>query len=99
MAALGALGHTLVEMDESRRDEERARLLQYVQQVNWNKGQHWEGIAGKFTPKGEFSVGGPKETAYAIYTALKDGDSGARRTGFRGEAEQRSGLMANTIPG
>ena len=26
-------------------------------------------------------------------------DSGARRTGFRGEAEQRSGLIPNTIPG
>jgi hypothetical protein len=27
------------------------------------------------------------------------GDSGARRTSLRGEAEQRSGLMPNTIPG
>jgi hypothetical protein len=26
-------------------------------------------------------------------------DSGRRRTGFRGEAEQRSGLIPNTIPG
>jgi RNA-directed DNA polymerase len=27
------------------------------------------------------------------------GDSGARRTSFRGEAEQRFGMMSNTIPG
>jgi len=26
-------------------------------------------------------------------------DSGRRRTGFRGEAEQRSGLIPNAIPG
>jgi hypothetical protein len=26
-------------------------------------------------------------------------DSGRRRTGFRGEAEQGSGLIPNTIPG
>jgi DNA sulfur modification protein DndB len=40
--------------------------------VNWEKGKHWEGIAGKFTPKGDFAVGGPKETAYAIYSALRE---------------------------
>ena len=45
--------------------------------MNWDKGQHWEGIAGKFTPKGEFSMGGPKETAYAIYAALSDPQSPA----------------------
>ena len=31
--------------------------------------------------------------------AKQRGDSGPRRTGFRGEAEQRSGLIPNTIPG
>ena len=35
------------------------------------------------------------------YSRVQDvfADSGARRTGFRGEAEQRSGLIPNTIPG
>jgi DNA sulfur modification protein DndB len=32
----------------------------------------WENIAGKFTPKGTFSIGGTKETAYAVFAALTD---------------------------
>lgn len=73
LAALGALGHSLVEIsDRGDRDAETRTLMELLRGVRWEKGKHWEGIAGKFTPKGEFSVGGPKETAYAIYTALKD---------------------------
>ena len=30
---------------------------------------------------------------------MMDGDSGARRTGFRGERENDSGVKTNTIPG
>jgi DNA sulfur modification protein DndB len=40
--------------------------------VRWEKNKAWEGIAGKFTPKGRFSVGGTKETAYAVYAVLRD---------------------------
>jgi len=32
----------------------------------------WDGIAGKFTPKGSFSIGGPKEVGYTVAKALKD---------------------------
>ena len=39
------------------------------------KGKTWEGIAGKFSPRGRFSVGGSKETAYAVYAALADRSS------------------------
>lgn len=78
LAALGAFGHTLVGItDPYLRTAERDRRLEQLKTVLWEKGQHWEGIAGKFTPKGEFSIGGPKETAYAIYTAISDPQSPA----------------------
>src|SRR5579863_1443142 len=39
--------------------------------------------------------------SFAFYERLfgVTADSGARRTGFRGEREQRSGMKTNTIPG
>jgi hypothetical protein len=40
----------------------------------------WEGIAGKFTPSGSFSIAGPKEVGYAVAEALEDPESdGGRR--------------------
>lgn len=79
LAALGAMGHELVAIDDDHKRAARSQqLLDLLTPINWSKGKHWEGIAGKFTPKGEFSIGGPKETAYAIYNALKDSQS----TGF-----------------
>jgi DNA sulfur modification protein DndB len=78
MAAIGALGHVLVEIsDPLARQRRTADLAERLAPVNWEKGQHWEGIAGKFTPKGNFSLGGPKETAYAIYAAISDGTTEA----------------------
>jgi hypothetical protein len=35
----------------------------------------WDGIAGKFTPSGSFSIGGPKEVGYAVAEALEDPES------------------------
>jgi DNA sulfur modification protein DndB len=71
LAAIGAMGHTLVGIeDEEKRAEDRKILLAKLKSVNWEKTKHWEGIAGKFTPKGTFAVGGSKETAYTIYGAL-----------------------------
>lgn len=73
LAAIGAMGHPLL---EARTDQERAhvceRLLRQLKNVQWTKGPMWEGVAGKYTPKGKFSVGGTKETAYAVYSALSD---------------------------
>jgi hypothetical protein len=55
--------------------------------VDCEKGKLWEGIAGKYTPRGNFAVGGSKETAYAIYAALTDLTSeGYRRIRRGGEA-------------
>lgn len=50
----------------------RKELLEKLREVKWDKGQRWDGIAGKFTPKGRFSLGGSKETVYAVYAALTD---------------------------
>lgn len=73
LAAIGAVGHELVGIPDPReRSAKREELIERLQLVRWQKGQAWEGIAGKFSPKGKFSVGGSKETAYAVYAALTD---------------------------
>jgi hypothetical protein len=70
LAAIGAMGHELVDIaDPTEWQQRMGELLVRVRGVRWDKGRQWEGIAGKCTPKGTFSVGGTKETAYAIYTA------------------------------
>lgn len=73
LAAIGAVGHDLVNIEN---DTERVVVLEQklglLRRVNWASGPHWEGIAGKLTPKGRFVVGGPKEVAYAVYSALTD---------------------------
>lgn len=76
LAAIGAMGHELLHThDPNERAVIRAELIERLRQVDWRRGKHWEGIAGKFTPKGAFSIGGSKETAYAIYGALTDDTS------------------------
>ncbi len=73
LAAIGALGNPLVAISNAA--ERKARALQLaatLANVDWDRSRRWEGIAGKFTPKGAFSVGGAKETAYAVYSALSD---------------------------
>lgn len=76
MAALGAIGHPLVHIaDADARTQKARELVQTLTSVNWSRDKTWEGIAGKFTPKGSFSLGGSKETAYAVYAALSDPSS------------------------
>lgn len=73
LAAIGAMGHELVNIEEPTiREAKTAALISKLRTVDWRRSKHWEGIAGKFTPKGAFSVGGSKETAYAVYEALND---------------------------
>lgn len=76
MAALGAIGHPLIHITDAKDRASKARELVYgLSDVNWARDKTWEGIAGKFTPKGAFSLGGSKETAYAVYAALTDANS------------------------
>ncbi|MGN6184244.1 MAG: DNA sulfur modification protein DndB [Thermoanaerobaculia bacterium] len=73
MAAIGAMGHELIKIsDKAERDAKRAELLERLRDVRWDRSKAWEGVAGKYSPQGNFSVGGSKETAYAIYSALTD---------------------------
>jgi DNA sulfur modification protein DndB len=73
MAALGAIGHPLINISDPKEREVKTHGLIYdLSAVNWSRDKTWEGIAGKFTPKGAFSLGGSKETAYAVYAALTD---------------------------
>lgn len=73
LAAIGAIGNPLVSIgDPDERKARAAQLANSLAAVSWERGKRWEGIAGKFTPKGAFSVGGAKETAYAVYSALTD---------------------------
>jgi DNA-sulfur modification-associated len=68
MAALGAVGHAVF----ARGEDPQAVAARLAQEVKWEKGQRWAGIAGKFTPRGAFSLGGAKENSYAIFSALTD---------------------------
>jgi len=76
MAAIGAVGHPLVDIaNDAERAKRRTELLDLLRQIRWDKGKTWEGIAGKFTPKGNFSIAGAKDTSYAVYAALTDATS------------------------
>lgn len=73
LSALGAGGHKLINIDDpTARNHQIKILIDGLRDVDWRRAKHWEGIAGKYTPKGAFSVGGSKETAYAVYDALFD---------------------------
>jgi hypothetical protein len=65
------------------------QVVEHLEGVNWDRtyvvehrqdeadvlGSRWDGIAGKFTPSGAFSIGGPKEVGYAVADALENPDS------------------------
>jgi DNA sulfur modification protein DndB len=74
MAAIGAFGHGLLYTADINADI--ARKLERLHKIDWSRGVHWNGIAGKMSPKGSFSTaGGTKENAYPIYRALAEPSS------------------------
>lgn len=78
LAAIGAMGHELLNIDDpAQRRTRAAELIEKLRAVDWRRGRHWAGIAGKLTTKGELSIGGSKETAYAVFGALADETSPA----------------------
>jgi hypothetical protein len=68
--AIGAMGNALLTTPLPQRAAKKAQLLEQLRTVNWAKGEHWAGVCGKYTPSGTFSIGGPKEVAHAVYSAL-----------------------------
>jgi DNA sulfur modification protein DndB len=77
LAAIGAFGHSLLSEGLSGADLEEAAAdrAEELLTVNWTRGPHWNGIAGKMTPSGRLSIAGAKESAYVIYKALTDVNS------------------------
>jgi DNA sulfur modification protein DndB len=73
LAAIGAMGSRLVHIsDEAGRRSEAKKLAASLKQVDWTRSGAWAGIAGKMSAKGVLSVGGAKENAHAVYSALAD---------------------------
>lgn len=84
LAGIGVLAHQAVPQPPRREgvpslsvDEVLERLAGVMWEREYEKpdGTHaspWDGIAGKFTPAGRFSIGGPKEVGHAVAKALKD---------------------------
>ena len=73
LAALGAMGHQLVELPVGERPTRIAAILETLKDVNWNRGVRWEGVCGKVRPNGVFSTaGGVKDSAGPSYRALVD---------------------------
>jgi hypothetical protein len=68
VAALGAVGHDVFYRRTLAKDD----MLRRIAAINWSKGSHWMGIAGKATGSGNLSIGGPKEVSGHIYTAITD---------------------------
>jgi DNA sulfur modification protein DndB len=72
LSAIGAMGNAILAVPDWQRGSTSERLLNSLRDVDWHKGEHWQGIAGRFTPKGVFSVSGTKEVGYAVFNALAD---------------------------
>lgn len=73
LAAIGAIGFQLVSIEDATARKALAhQLAKQLRVVDWDRTAKWAGIAGKMSPKGALSIGGAKETAYAVYTALDD---------------------------
>jgi hypothetical protein len=78
LAAIGAIGNDLLQIDDpTARAAKMGQLVENLRTVDWQRGTHWDGIAGKWTTKGILSIGGSKEYAYLVYDALHDTQSPA----------------------
>jgi hypothetical protein len=72
LAAVGAMGNVILDAPHHQRDEIQKRMIESLQSVDWHKGAHWQGIAGRFSAKGVFTVSGTKEVGYGVFNVLVD---------------------------
>lgn len=72
LASIGAMAQPLLGLPAAERQTLVHDLLHDLKGVDWERDEHWLGIAGNFTPSGIFSVKGTKEVAYAVHAALSD---------------------------
>ncbi len=77
LAAIGAMGRALLTAPPEERDTRREALLDSLRQVDWRKGDHWLGTVLTQTPRGNYTINGPKQSAYAVYAALHDATNAA----------------------
>jgi DNA sulfur modification protein DndB len=87
LAGIGVLAHRTLPSPPRRKETSSLTIEEVVERldgVRWerqlededgNPVSPWDGIAGKFTLGGRFSVGGPKEVGYAVAKALQEPDS------------------------
>jgi hypothetical protein len=64
VAALGALGRPFY---DGNLDEQLAAKASLASIPDWTAGQRWNGLAGKITPSGAFSVGSGKEAGHSTF--------------------------------
>lgn len=69
--AVCALGHSLLALPEAEQEDAIVTIMDGLRNVNWSRGTHWEGIAGKVSD-GRLSIGGAKEYGYNSFKALSD---------------------------
>jgi DNA sulfur modification protein DndB len=87
MAGLGVMANHAVPQPPRRHDAEAwsvEQVIDHLRGVTWDRidvdgRSPWEGIAGKFTPSGAFSIGGPKEVGHTVAAALERPASEAGR--------------------
>jgi len=90
LAGIGVVAHHAVPQPPRRDGVEEwsvEEVVEHLDGVNWKRTQAvdgretspWDGIAGKFTPSGRFSIGGPKEVGYAVAEALEGPSSAGGR--------------------
>jgi hypothetical protein len=105
LATIGAIGQRLLLAPVTERAALQEELLADLHNVDWSKGERWNGIAGGYTASGVFSVKGTKEVAYGVHTALTDPQSPSYAQ-VRGQAvpnsttstpDPESGAQASTV--
>jgi hypothetical protein len=84
LAGIGVVAHHCMPVPPRRSEVAHwtsGQLLETLRRVTWARqvgsSSPWEGIAGKTTPTGSFSIGGPKEVGYAVAQALEQTQSSA----------------------
>jgi hypothetical protein len=88
LAAVGAIGNTILNTPVADREKAMAAEIKALTAVRWEKGDHWEGIAGK---------NGTKASAHLVYNALTNPqDAGYKKIRARPRAPRGRGKPATS---
>lgn len=95
LVSIGAIGKGVYSEDA----DELLRVRRFLSDdaIDWTRGPHWAGIAGKVNAKKSFSVGSGKENAYATFRALcEPSDPGYRQIRHQAAEEETSVPLATS---